>query len=71
MTKKNHSLWAMAAGCVPDALPWDIPKIAHSAGFLSSGMWVDNNTTVLFFLMLLWPLKLEKTMVEVIQLSYL
>lgn len=45
MTKRNHSLWAMAAGCVPDALPWDIPKIAHSAGFLSSGMWVDNDTT--------------------------
>ena len=37
--------WAMAAGCVPDALPWDIPLIAHQAGFRSSGMWVDANTT--------------------------
>jgi len=37
--------WAMAAGCVPDALPWDIPLIAHQAGFGSSGMWVDTNTT--------------------------
>ena len=37
--------WAMAAGCVPDALPWDIPLIAHQAGFGSSGMWVDPNTT--------------------------
>jgi len=35
----------MAAGCVPDALPWDIPLIAHQAGFKSSGMWVDANTT--------------------------
>ena len=35
----------MAAGCVPDALPWDIPLIAHRAGFQSSGMWVDPNTT--------------------------
>ena len=35
----------MAAGCVPDALPWDIPLIAHQAGFQSSGMWVDTNTT--------------------------
>ncbi len=35
----------MAAGCVPDALPWDIPLIAHQAGFQSSGMWVDANTT--------------------------
>ena len=35
----------MAAGCVPDALPWDIPLIAHQAGFLSSGMWLDTNTT--------------------------
>ena len=47
MTKENsdNPLWAMAAGCVPDALPWDIPRIANSAGFLSSGMWVDNDTT--------------------------
>ena len=36
---------AMAAGCVPDALPWDIPLIAHQAGFQSSGMWLDTNTT--------------------------
>ena len=35
----------MAAGCIPDALPWDIPLIAHQAGFQSSGMWVDPNTT--------------------------
>ena len=35
----------MAAGCVPDALPWDIPLIANQAGFQSSGMWVDPNTT--------------------------
>ncbi len=35
----------MAAGCVPDALPWDIPLIANQAGFQSSGMWVDANTT--------------------------
>ena len=38
-------LCALASGCVPDALPWDIPKIAASAGFLSSGMWVDPETT--------------------------
>ena len=38
-------LWALASGCVPDALPWEIPKIAASAGFLSSGMWVDPETT--------------------------
>ena len=35
----------MAAGCVPDALPWDIPLIAHQAGFQSSGMWLDTSTT--------------------------
>ena len=35
----------MAAGCVPDTVPWDIPLIAHQAGFQSSGMWVDANTT--------------------------
>lgn len=34
-------LWALAAGCVPDADPWDIPRIAASAGFSSCGMWVD------------------------------
>ena len=38
-------LWALAAGCVPDADPWDIPRIAASAGFLSSGMWVDPKTS--------------------------
>ena len=48
MNNNNNNkipLWAMAAGCVPDALPWDIPIIARDAGFLSSGMWVDTNTT--------------------------
>lgn len=43
--KMTKPLWALAAGCVPDALPWDIPRIAHDAGFLSSGMWVDPKTT--------------------------
>ncbi|MBT5054416.1 MAG: TIM barrel protein [Gammaproteobacteria bacterium] len=38
-------LWALAAGCVPDAAPWDIPRIAAAAGFRSSGMWVDPKTT--------------------------
>ena len=38
-------LWALASGCVPDALPWDIPAIARSGGFLSSGMWVDPETS--------------------------
>jgi len=38
-------LWALAAGCVPDAMPWEIPLIAKKAGFLSSGMWVDSTTT--------------------------
>jgi len=38
-------MWALAAGCVPDAMPWDIPRIARKAGFLSSGMWVDPATT--------------------------
>jgi len=38
-------LWALAAGCVPDAAPWDIPRIAAAAGFHSSGMWVDPKTT--------------------------
>ncbi|MDA0761950.1 MAG: TIM barrel protein [Proteobacteria bacterium] len=38
-------LWALAAGCVPDAMPWDIPRIAAAAGFQSSGMWVDPKTT--------------------------
>ena len=38
-------LWALAAGCVPDAAPWDIPRIAEGAGFRASGMWVDPKTT--------------------------
>ena len=41
---KNEPLWAMAAGCVPDANPWDIPRISHAAGFRSCGMWVDPDT---------------------------
>ena len=43
--EEKKPLWAMAAGCVPDALPWDIPLIAYQAGFQSSGMWLDTNTT--------------------------
>ena len=41
----TDSYWALAAGCVPDVLPWDIPRIAHAAGFRSSGMWIDPETT--------------------------
>ena len=41
----SEPLWALAAGCVPDAMPWDIPRIAAAAGFTSSGMWVDPATT--------------------------
>ena len=41
----NEPYWALAAGCVPDALPWDIPGIAHQAGFLTCGMWIDPTTT--------------------------
>lgn len=41
----NKPLWALAAGCVPDARPWDIPRIADAGGFRSSGMWVDPETT--------------------------
>ena len=37
----EEPLWALAAGCVPDANPWDIPRIAASSGFSASGMWVD------------------------------
>ena len=37
--------WALAAGCVPDALPWEIPAIARAAGFESCGMWIDPETT--------------------------
>lgn len=37
--------WALAAGCVPDAAPWDIPRIAAEAGFMSCGMWIDPKTT--------------------------
>ncbi len=44
METKNP-LWALAAGCVPDAMPWDIPRIAKAAGFKSSGMWVERATT--------------------------
>ncbi len=36
--------WALAAGCVPDALPWEIPAIAHAAGFETCGMWIDPET---------------------------
>ncbi|MBO6566950.1 MAG: TIM barrel protein [Pseudomonadales bacterium] len=41
----SEPLWALAAGCVPDALPWDIPRIADAGGFRSSGMWIDPETT--------------------------
>ena len=41
----TEPLWALAAGCVPDAKPWLIPDIAAQAGFTSSGMWVDPATT--------------------------
>jgi len=41
----TQPMWALAAGCVPDAMPWDIPRIARKAGFLSSGMWVEPATT--------------------------
>ena len=37
----EEPLWALAADCVPDANPWDVPRIAASAGFSASGMWVD------------------------------
>ena len=45
MTGDTQAMWALAAGCVPDAMPWDIPRIAQKAGFLSSGMWVEPATT--------------------------
>ena len=45
MVQANEPMWALAAGCVPDAMPWDIPRIAQKAGFLSSGMWVEPATT--------------------------
>ena len=35
----------MAAGCVPDVEPWDIPNVASEAGFRSCGMWVDPEST--------------------------
>ncbi len=38
-------LWAMAAGCVPDVEPWEIPRIARQGGFDACGMWVDPNAT--------------------------
>tara|TARA_Y100001960_G_C14607273_1_gene793903 strand:+ start:99 stop:878 length:780 start_codon:yes stop_codon:yes gene_type:complete len=41
----KEPLWALAAGCVPDVMPWEIPLIAKKGGFLSSGMWVDSSTT--------------------------
>ena len=41
----TEPLWALAAGCVPDVMPWEIPLIAKKGGFLSSGMWLDTNTT--------------------------
>ena len=41
----SEPYWALAAGCVPDVLPWEIPNIARSAGFQSCGMWVDPDTT--------------------------
>ena len=41
----SEPLWALAAGCVPDAKPWDIPRIAAAGGFHSSGMWIDPETT--------------------------
>lgn len=37
--------WAMAAGCVPDVDPWQIPLIASRAGFNACGMWVDPMTS--------------------------
>ena len=45
MAEDTPAMWALAAGCVPDAKPWDIPRIAQKAGFLSSGMWVESATT--------------------------
>ncbi|MGV0033403.1 MAG: hypothetical protein ACNYPE_00020 [Candidatus Azotimanducaceae bacterium WSBS_2022_MAG_OTU7] len=45
MAENTEPMWALAAGCVPDAMPWDIPRIAQKAGFLSSGMWVEPETT--------------------------
>lgn len=41
----TEPLWALAAGCVPDVDPWEIPRIAQAAGFASCGMWVDPKTT--------------------------
>jgi sugar phosphate isomerase/epimerase len=41
----SEPLWAMAAGCVPEVPPWEIPRIAHAGGFTSSGMWIDPDTT--------------------------
>ena len=41
----SKTLWALASGCVPEALPGEIPKIASQAGFESSGMWVDPDTS--------------------------
>lgn len=35
----------MAAGCVPDASPWEIPEFARAGGFDACGMWVDPATS--------------------------
>ena len=40
----REPLWALAAGCVPDVDPWDIPRVAFAGGFTSCGMWVDPKT---------------------------
>ena len=45
MNDAKPLLWALAAGCVPDADPWDIPRIARAAGFKSCGMWVEPAAT--------------------------
>ena len=30
----TEPLWALAAGCVPDVMPWEIPLIAKKGGFI-------------------------------------
>ena len=45
MRERSTPMWALAAGCVPDAAPWEIPRIAQAAGFRACGMWVDPATT--------------------------
>ena len=59
----------MAAGCVPDALPWDIPLIAHQAGFQSSGMWLDTNTTWNNNALSKTKESLEKTKIQLIDIE--